>query len=59
MEAEAPNVPPGIGPQDCGIARRCILVLGTELERCALVQEDPSVWAPMELVPDNAAVTRH
>jgi hypothetical protein len=52
METEAPNVPPGIGPQDCEIARRCKLVLGTGLERCALVQEEPFVWAPIELVPN-------
>ncbi|SRR6266478_9552816 len=30
--------------QDCGIARRCKLVLGTELERGTVVQEDPFVW---------------
>jgi len=33
MEVEAPNVPPGIGPQDCGIARRRKLFLGAELEQ--------------------------
>jgi hypothetical protein len=46
MEVEAPNVPPGIGPQDCGIARRCELSLGTELERCAIVQETRSFGRP-------------
>ena len=46
---------PRICQQDCGIARRCKLFLGTELERGPLflgtelergpmVQEDPSVW---------------
>ncbi len=34
--------------QDCGIARRCKLVLGTELGRGTLVQEDLFVWPPME-----------
>jgi hypothetical protein len=47
MELEARNVPPDLS-QDCGIARRCKLFLGTELERGALVQEDPFVWPPIE-----------
>jgi hypothetical protein len=47
MELEARNVPPDLS-QDCGIARRCKLFLGTELERGALVQEDPFLWPPME-----------
>ena len=47
MELEARNVPPDLS-QDCGIARRCKLFLGTELGRGALVLEDPFVWPPME-----------
>jgi len=39
---------PCIGPKDCGIARRCKLVLGTEFEREAMVLEDPFVWPPLE-----------
>ena len=38
---------PCIGPKDCGIARRCKLVLGTEFERGAMVLEDPFVWPPL------------
>lgn len=39
---EASNVP-RIGPKDCGITRRRILLVGAELERGAMVQEDLSV----------------
>src|SRR6266566_5079370 len=35
--------------KDCRIARRCKLFVGTELERGAIVLEDPFVW------PWNAA----
>jgi hypothetical protein len=35
---------PAIGHKDCGIARRCKLFLGVELERGAIVLEDPFVW---------------
>src|SRR6266567_4103986 len=42
-----PAMPPHWS-QDCGIARRCKLVLGTELGRGTLVQEDLFVWPPME-----------
>ena len=42
--AGSPQCPPNLS-QDCGIARRCILFLGTELGRGPLVQEDPFVWA--------------
>jgi len=52
MELEARNVPPH---QDCGIARRCKLFLGTELERGAMVLEDPFVWPPMERRREFAA----
>src|SRR2546422_2898917 len=48
MGLEARKCPPAIGHKDCGIARRCILFLGTELERGAMVLEDPFVWPPME-----------
>jgi hypothetical protein len=41
--------------KDCGIAGRCKLFLGTELERGALVQEDPFVWPPMERRREFAA----
>jgi hypothetical protein len=51
MELEARNVPPDLS-QDCGIARRCKLFLGAELEQGAMVLEDPFLWPPMELVPD-------
>jgi hypothetical protein len=47
MELEARNVPPDLS-QDCGIARRCKLFLGAELEQGAMVLEDPFVWPPME-----------
>jgi len=30
--------------KDCGIARRCKLFVGTELERGAMVLEDPFLW---------------
>ena len=46
---------PCIGPKDCGIARRCKLFLGTELERGAMVLEDPFVWPPMERRREFAA----
>jgi hypothetical protein len=42
------QMPPTHWCKDCGIARRCKLFLGAELERGARVQEDPSVWPPME-----------
>ena len=32
----------------CGMARRCKLFLGAELERGAIVLEYPFVWPPME-----------
>jgi hypothetical protein len=54
MELEARNVPPHWS-QDCGIARRCKLFLGTELERGARVLEDPFVWPPMERRRESAA----
>jgi hypothetical protein len=47
MELEARNVPPDLS-QDCGIARRCKLFLGAELEQGAMVLEDPFLWPPME-----------
>jgi hypothetical protein len=43
MELEARNVPADLS-QHCGIARRCKLFLGTELERGAMVLEAPFVW---------------
>ena len=46
-ELEARKCPPDLS-QDCGIARGCKLVLGTELGRGTLVQEGLFVWAPME-----------
>ncbi len=54
MELEARNVPPDLS-QDCGIARRCKLFLGTELGRGALVLEDPFVWPSMERRREFAA----
>jgi len=45
MELEARNVPPDLS-QDCGIARRCKLFLGAELEQGAMVLEDPFLWPP-------------
>ena len=54
MELEASNVP-HIGPKDCGIARRCKLFLGTELEQGALVQEDLFVWPTIERRREFAA----
>jgi len=48
MELEARNCPPPHWSQDCEIARRCKLFLGTDLERCAMVLEDPFVWPPVE-----------
>ena len=39
---------PAIGHKDCGIARRCKLFLGAELERAAMVQEDLFVGPLME-----------
>jgi len=56
MELEAPNVPPDLS-QDCGIPRRCKLFLGTELGRCAMVLEDPSVWPTIERRRELAAAT--
>src|SRR5437870_268327 len=43
-----PAMFPRICQQDRGIARRCKLFLGTELERGAPVLEDLFVWPPME-----------
>jgi len=57
MGLEAHKCPPAIGHKDCGIARRCILFLGTELERGAMVLEDPFVWPPMERHGEFAAPT--
>jgi hypothetical protein len=54
MELEARNVPPNLS-KDCGIARRCKLFLGTELERGAMVLEDPFVWPPTERRRESAA----
>jgi len=39
---------PCIGLKDCGIARRCILFLGTEFERGSMVLGDPFVWPPLK-----------
>ena len=50
-----PAMFPRICQQDCGIARRCKLYLGTELERCAMVLEDPSVWPTVERCREFAA----
>jgi hypothetical protein len=47
MELEARNVPLQWS-KDCGIARRCKLFLGRELERGARVQGDLFVGPPME-----------
>ena len=55
MGLEARKCPPAIGHKDCGIARRCILFLGTELERGAMVLEDPFVWPPMDCHGEFAA----
>src|SRR6266481_6951484 len=55
MELEARNYPPPHWSQDCGIARRCKLFLGTEFERCAMVLEDPSVWPLVERRREFAA----
>jgi hypothetical protein len=46
---------PRICSQDCGIARRCKLFIGTELERGAMVLEDPFVWPPIERLREAAA----
>jgi hypothetical protein len=46
---------PRIWFQDCGIARRCKLFLGTDLERGAPVLEAPFVWPPMERRREFAA----
>jgi hypothetical protein len=53
MELER-KCPPN-SSKDRGIARRCKLFLGTDLERGALVLEDPSVWPPMEPSREFAA----
>src|SRR5713226_2586266 len=50
-----PAMSPRDWSQDCGIARRCKLFLGTELERGALVQEGLFVWPPMERRREFAA----
>ncbi len=54
MELEARNVPPDLS-QDRGIARRCKLFLGTELERGAMVLVDLFVGPPMERRRESAA----
>jgi len=54
MELEASNVP-RIDPKDCGITRSCKLVLGTEFERGAIVQEYLCVGPPMERRREFAA----
>jgi len=46
-ELEARNVPPDLS-QDCGIARRCKLFVGTELERAWWYWTALFVWPPME-----------
>ena len=43
--------------KDCGIARRCKLFLGAELERGTMVQEDLSVRPPVERHTELAAAT--
>jgi hypothetical protein len=48
-------LPPRVGPQDCGFARRRKLILGSELERAVRVQEDLLVGAPMERRTEFAA----
>jgi hypothetical protein len=50
-----PAMFPRICQQDCGIARRCKLLLGTELGRCAMVLEDPPVWPTVERRREFAA----
>jgi hypothetical protein len=47
VELQARNAPPDWS-KDCGIARRCKLFLGPELERGTMVQGDLFVWPPME-----------
>ena len=37
-------MPPTNWCKDCVVARRCKLFLGAELERCAMVLEDPFLW---------------
>jgi len=54
MERQARSVPPDWS-KDCGIARRCKLFLGTELERGARVLGDLFVWPPMERRREFAA----
>lgn len=46
--AGSAQMSPRIWCKDCGIARRCKLLLGTELERGTIVLEDPFLWPPME-----------
>ncbi len=58
MGLEARSVPP-LCSQDCGIARRCKLFLGTELERGAMVQGDLIVGPPMERRREFAAANLH
>jgi hypothetical protein len=53
MELEARNVPPDLS-QDCGIARRCKLFLGAELEQGARIQDDLFVGPPMERRRESA-----
>ncbi len=54
MELQARSAPPDWS-KDCGIARRCKLFLGPELERGAMVQGDLFVWPPMERRREFAA----
>ena len=54
MELQARSAPPDWS-KDCGIARRCKLFLGTELERGARVLGDLFVWPPMERRREFAA----
>lgn len=56
MELE-PAMSPWIGPKDCGIARRCILFLGTEFERGAIVLEYPFVWPPLNAAESSQRQT--
>ena len=46
---------PRIWSKDCGVARRCKLFIGTELERGTLVLEGLFVWPPLERRRELAA----
>lgn len=41
-------MPPTNWCKDCVVARRCKLFLGAELERYAMVLDDPFLWQTME-----------